>query len=159
VNALVFASRVTIAVVLAYAAIAKLYEASRLPTQMRAFGVPAPLSIAAAVMLPTIEIAIALALVAFPYTSLPAFAAIALLAMFTGVVVGNLVSGRSKPCPCFGAVAMERPVSPLTLVRNAWLLALAIIATGDPTGDTGALFLPVFVVLALVTLFVVRATS
>jgi Methylamine utilisation protein MauE len=159
VNALVFASRVTIAVVLAYAAIAKLYEASRLPTQMRAFGVPAPLSIAAAVMLPTIEIAIALALVAFPYTSLPAFAAIALLAMFTGVVVGNLVSGHSKPCPCFGAVAMERPVSPLTLVRNAWLLALAIIATGDPTGDSGALFLPLFLVLALVTLFVVRATS
>src|ERR687897_911875 len=86
-------------------------------------------------------------------------AAIAVLALFTGVVVANLASGRPKPCPCFGAVAVERPVSPLTLVRNAWLLGLAIIATADPTGDSGALFLPVFLVLALVTLFVVRVTS
>ena len=158
-NALVFASRVTIAVVLAYAAIAKLYDARRLPSQMRAFGVPAPLSIATAVILPVVEFTIAVALVAFPYSSLPAFAAIALLALFTGVVVANLATGQAKPCPCFGAVAMERPVSPLTLVRNGWLLGLAIIATGDPTGDSGALFLPLFIVLALVTLFVVRATS
>jgi hypothetical protein len=159
VNALVFASRVTMAVVLAYAAVAKLYEARRLPGQMRAFGVPAPLSIATAAILPIVELVIAVALVAFPYSPLPAFAAIALLALFTGVVVANLASNEPKPCPCFGAVAMERPVSPLTLVRNAWLLGLAIIATSDPTGDSGALFLPVFVVLALVTLFVVRATS
>jgi hypothetical protein len=159
VNALVFASRVTVAVVLAYAAIAKLHEATRLPSQMRAFGVPAPLSIATAVTLPVVEFAIAVALVAFPYSSLPAFAAIALLALFTGAVIANLATGQSKPCPCFGAVAVERPVSPLALVRNAWLLALAVIATGDPTGDSGALFLPVFLVLFLVTLFVVRATS
>ena len=158
-NALVFASRVTVAIVLAYAAIAKLYDAKHLPTQMRAFGVPAVLSIASAVILPTIEFAIAVALVAFPYSSLPALAAIAVLALFTGVVVANLASGRPKPCPCFGAVAVERPVSPLTLVRNAWLLGLAIIATANPTGDSGALFLPVFLVLALVTLFVVRVTS
>jgi hypothetical protein len=159
VDALVFAARVTVAIVLVYAAIAKLHEATRLPSQMRAFGVPAPLSIATAVTLPVVEFVIAVALVAFPYSSVPAFAAIALLALFTGVVVANLASGQPKPCPCFGAVAVERPVSPLALVRNAWLLALAIIATGDPTGDSGALYLPVFIVLFLVTLVVVRVTS
>jgi len=56
-------------------------------------------------------------------------------------------------------VAVERPVSSLALVRNAWLLALAIIATGDPTGDSGALFLPVFVLVAVATLLIVWATS
>lgn len=158
-SALVFAARVTVACVLAYAAFAKLLEVKRLPAQMRAIGVPAPLSVTTAVIVPSVELTIAVALVAFPYSSLPAFAAIALLALFTGVVVANLASGQPKPCPCFGAVAVERPVSPLALVRNAWLLALAIIATGDPTGDSGALYLPVLIVLFLVTLFVVRATS
>ncbi|HMG28478.1 MAG TPA: MauE/DoxX family redox-associated membrane protein [Acidimicrobiia bacterium] len=158
-DALVFAARVTVAVVLAYAAFAKMHEAGRLPGQMRAIGVPPPLSVAAAVVVPTVELVIALALLGFPYSPVPAFAAIAVLALFTGVVIANLTSGQRKPCPCFGAVAVERPVSSLALVRNAWLLALAIIATGDPTGDSGALFLPVFLVLAVVTLFVVRATS
>jgi hypothetical protein len=159
VDALVFAARVTVAVTLVYAAVAKLHEAGRLPTQMRAFGVPAGLSIATAVIVPVVELTFGLSLVAFPYSPLPAYAAIAVLALFTGAVVANLASGQPKPCPCFGAVAVERPVSPRTLVRNAWLLALAIIATGDPTGESGVLFLPIFLVLALVTLYVVRATS
>jgi hypothetical protein len=159
VGALVFAARVTVAVVLAYAAFAKVHEAGRLPSQMRAIGVPAPLSVAAAVVVPTVELVIALALLGFPYSPVPAFAAIALLALFTGVVIANLTSGQRKPCPCFGAVAVDRPVSSLALVRNAWLLALAIIATGDPTGDSGVLFLPIFLLLALVTLFIVWATS
>jgi hypothetical protein len=159
VDALVFAARVTVALVLAYAAFAKVHEAGRLPGQMRAIGVPAPLSVAAAVVVPTVELVIAVALLGFPYSPVPAFAAIALLALFTGVVVANLTGGQRKPCPCFGAVAVERPVSSLALVRNAWLLALAIIATGDPTGDSGVLFLPLFLVLALLTLFVVNVTS
>lgn len=159
VDALVFGARVTVAVVLAYAAFAKVHEAGRLPGQMRAIGVPAPLSVAAAVVVPTVELVIAVGLLGFPYSPVPAFAAIALLALFTGVVVANLTSGQRKPCPCFGAVSIERPVSSLALVRNAWLLALAIVATGDPTGDSGALFFPVFLVLALLTLFVIRVTS
>jgi len=159
VDALVFAARVTVAIVLAYAAFAKVHEAGRLPAQMRAIGVPAPLSVAAAAVVPTVELVIALALLGFPYSPVPAFAAIALLALFTGVVIANLTSGQRRPCPCFGAVAVDRPVSALALVRNAWLLALAIVATGDPTGDSGALFLPIFLVLALVTVFVVRVTS
>ncbi|HYV60652.1 MAG TPA: MauE/DoxX family redox-associated membrane protein [Acidimicrobiia bacterium] len=158
-GALVFAARVTVAFVLAYAAFAKLHEAARLPGQMRAIGVPAPLSVAAAVVVPTVELVIALALLGFPYSPVPAFAAIVLLALFTGVVIANLAGEDRKPCPCFGAVAVDRPVSSLALVRNAWLLALAIIATGDPTGDSGALYLPVLLLLALATLFVVWVTS
>ena len=64
-GALVFAARVTVAIVLAYAAFAKMHEAGRLPGQMRAIGVPAPLSVAAAVVVPTVELVIALALASF----------------------------------------------------------------------------------------------
>jgi hypothetical protein len=159
VAVLVFAARGTLAIVLAYAAVAKLHEARRLPGQMRAFGVPVALSVATAVLVPVIEFAIGVSLFAFPNSSVPAFAAVALLALFTGAVLANLGRENPAPCPCFGAVAVERPVSGRTLVRNAWLLALAILATGDPTGNGGALSLPVLLGLALVTLYIVWTTS
>jgi hypothetical protein len=159
VDALVFAARGVLALTLVYAALAKVYDARRLPGQLRAFGVTSALAIPVAVAIPAIELVIGVSLVAFPYSTVPAFAAVGLLALFTGAVLANMVRENAAPCPCFGAVAVERPVSGRTLFRNAWLLALAIIATGDPTGDSSALTLPLFLVLGLVTLFVVRATS
>src|SRR5262245_55728701 len=124
---------------------------------MRALGVPAPLSVAAAAVVPTVELVVAVALLGFPYSPVPAFAAIALLALFTGVVIANLASGDRKPCPCFGAVAGERPASSVALVRNARSLGLAISAA--PTGASGALFLPGCVLVAVATLLIVWATS
>ncbi len=144
---------------LAYAAVSKLHDAPRLPSEMRAFGVPRAVSMPAAVAVPAVEFTIAVTLFAFPESTVPAFAAVGLLALFTGAVVANLLRENAAPCPCFGAVAVERPVSGRTLFRNAWLLALAVIATGNPIGSSGALDLPVFIALALATLFVVRATS
>lgn len=144
---------------LAWAATAKVYEVRRLPGQLRAFGVPGGLSVATAVAVPVVELTIGFSLFAFPNSSVPAFAAVALLALFTGAVLANLLRENAAPCPCFGAVAVERPVSGRTLFRNAWLLALAILATGDPTGESSALTLPLFIAVGLLTFYIVRKTS
>ncbi len=101
---------------------------------MRAFGIPGPLAAAAAILVPTAELAIAVSLGAFRDSPAPAFAAIGLLSLFTGAVIANLARAEPPPCPCFGLATADQPVSARTIVSNAWLLALAVIATG--TGET-----------------------
>ncbi len=157
--ALALAARGVLAIMLAWAAVAKVRDAKRLPTELRAFGIPPALSMPAAIAIPSVELAIAVTLISIPHSSVPAFAAVGLLALFTGAVVANLLRENAAPCPCFGAVAVERSVAGRTLFRNAWLLALAVLATGDPTGEPGALSLPVFMVLGLATFYVVLKTS
>ena len=53
--------------------------------------------------------------------------AFALLAAFTTVLVRVLRSGRAVSCNCFGGLS-NRPISNRTLVRNAVLLGLALVA-------------------------------
>jgi hypothetical protein len=86
-----------------------------------------------AIALPVAELTTAAALVVFAGSSVPAFVAIGLLALFTGAVFANLAQGRRPPCPCFGASSAS-PVSARTIVRNGWLLALAVLASGSITG-------------------------
>lgn len=131
---LVLAARLALILALSGSAFFKLRALRSLPAQMRAFGIPAPLAAAAAILVPTAELAIAVSLGAFRDSPFPAFAAIGLLSLFTGAVVANLARAEPPPCPCFGLATTDQPVSARTIVGNAWLLALAVIATG--TGDT-----------------------
>lgn len=131
---LVLAARLALILALSGSAFFKLRALRSLPAQMRAFGIPAPLAAAAAILVPTAELAIAVSLGAFRDSPVPAFAAIGLLSLFTGAVVANLARAEPPPCPCFGLATADQPVSARTIVGNAWLLALAVIATG--TGDT-----------------------
>jgi hypothetical protein len=134
VGTLVLAARLALILALSGSAFFKLRALRSLPAQMRAFGIPAPLAAAAAILVPTAELAIAVSLGAFRDSPVPAFAAIGLLSLFTGAVVANLARAEPPPCPCFGLATADQPVSARTIVGNAWLLALAVIATG--TGDT-----------------------
>jgi hypothetical protein len=134
VGTLVLAARLALILALSGSAFFKLRALRSLPAQMRAFGIPAPLAAAAAILVPTAELAIAVSLGAFRNSPFPAFAAIGLLSLFTGAVVANLARAEPPPCPCFGLATTDQPVSARTIVSNAWLLALAVIATG--TGDT-----------------------
>lgn len=127
------AARIVVAAAFAVAAIQKLRVHSRLTTQLAGFGVPASFVAPTAVVLPVAELATAAALVVFAGSSVPAFVAVGLLALFTGAVVANLAQGRHPPCPCFGA-SSAAPLSARTVVRNGWLLALAVLATGSITG-------------------------
>ncbi len=145
-------------VALTASALSKLRGLRELPAQMRAFGIPGSLAVAAAVVVPAAELAIAVCLAVFRDSSVPAFAAIALLALFTGAVIANLARDEPPPCPCFGMASADRPVSARTIVSNAWLLALAVIATGvDEPADDAAVVLAYAIGAAMVAVYVVLA--
>jgi uncharacterized membrane protein YphA (DoxX/SURF4 family) len=60
-----------------------------------------------------------------------AFAAAALLVVFTVVVLGDLRGGRPMPCHCFGRFSQEN-AGPATVARNVVLLALAVLLATQP---------------------------
>ena len=139
--AVALAAWLVVAAAFLVAALQKLRAWSGLTAELAGFGVPGSLVAPAAVALPVAELATAGALVVFAGSAVPAFVAIGLLALFTGAVLANLAQGRRPPCPCFGAASAE-PLSARTVVRNGWLLALAVLATGSITGaDAGAVVL------------------
>jgi hypothetical protein len=135
--AVALAARLVVAAAFLVAAVQKLRARAGLTTELAGFGVPGTLVAPAAVALPVAELVTAIALVAFAGSPVPAFVGIGLLALFTGAVLANLAQGRRPPCPCFGAASAE-PLSARTVVRNGWLLALAVLATGSITGATAA---------------------
>ncbi len=138
---LVFAARLALILAFSGSAFFKLRALGALPAQMRAFGIPGSFAAVAAILVPTAELAIAVSLGMFRDSPVPAFAAIGLLSLFTGAVIANLARAEPPPCPCFGMATADQPVSARTIVANAWLLALAVIATGTPdtTDDTRVL--------------------
>lgn len=131
--ALALACRIVLAGVLAFAAFAKIADRGALPGRLRAMGVSRPWDTRLAVGLPIVELAVALALVVAPRSSLPATVAVALLAAFTVFVVATV--RRAVPCPCFGTVRTARATAgPAAIVRNGLLLGMAVVATGSVDG-------------------------
>jgi hypothetical protein len=141
VETLVLAARLALILALSGSAFSKLRALKTLPAQMQAFGIPGPLATVAAILVPAVELAIAVSLGTFRDSPVPAFAAIGLLSLFTGAVIANLARDEPPPCPCFGMATADQPISARTIVSNAWLLALAVIATGtaETTDDTRVL--------------------
>lgn len=93
------------------------------PAQAAGLGVPGPV----AVVVPYVELAVgALAAVrlAEPW---PAAAALALLVVFTALILALLAKGRRPPCACFGAWS-AKPIGAWHVARNAALAALAVAA-------------------------------
>lgn len=86
-----------------------------------------------AVAVPSIELAVALALVTVPRVG--AAGALVLLVAFT-VVLGRVIAGGAAvSCACFGA-SSSAPVGVVDLVRNTALaaVAVAIVAVSPPGG-------------------------
>jgi Methylamine utilisation protein MauE len=134
VGALALAARIVVAAAFVVAAVQKLRALPAMRAQLEGFGVPGALVGASVAALPAAELVTAALLVALPRSSVPPFVAVGLLAVFTGAVIGNLSRGRRPPCPCFGAGTSDVPISARTVVRNGWLLALAVVATGSIDG-------------------------
>ena len=118
-------ARVVLAVTFAFSGIAKLRTWRALPGAMRAFGIPSRAAGAAAIVVPAVELGLAVALVVAWDSNAPVWIAIAVLVVFTALLVRAAV--RHVPCPCFGAVHDE-PVGPAAVVRNGVLLAIAVLA-------------------------------
>ena len=82
---------------------------------------------AVARVVPWVEVGLGACLVADLARRLVALLAIVLLASFTSLLAWRLAQGVRPPCACFGRLS-TRPVGPRTLVRNAVLIALAVVA-------------------------------
>jgi hypothetical protein len=154
VSAVALAARIVLALALAGAALAKLRDRDHVVAQMDTLlGTQA--GTVAAVAVPAVELAIAVALVAVPGSGLPAVAALIMLLAFTIVLVR--AQAQHVPCPCFGGGATASPAGPRAVLRNGVLLALAVIATGSPSGASAAATLAWIVAFGAITLLVVRA--
>ena len=120
------AAQVALGLLLLAAGVLKL-RSRAWPTQAAEFGAARWV----AVVLPWTELVLGALLVAgigLPWT---AFVTLGLLLVFSAAVVRQLVRGRAVPCGCFGEVH-PRPVGPHTLIRNAVLVLLAVIAALTP---------------------------
>jgi hypothetical protein len=116
-----------LAAVLAYAAVGKLRRRAETREQFVAL-LGARVGPAVALVLPYVELAVAVALVVW-WTAVPGIVAAALLLAFTAVLVRAQV--RKLPCACFGA-SSGAPVGGGAVLRNAVLIVLAILATAIP---------------------------
>jgi uncharacterized membrane protein YphA (DoxX/SURF4 family) len=131
-------ARLVLAGVLAVAAVAKIRDAGATRRAITDFGGPSALAPALSVLVPLLELSIAVLLLPVATAAWAAVAALVLLALFTAAIAVNLSRGRAPSCNCFGAFS-RRPVGPQTLVRNGVLMALAAfvaVAGWDDAGDS-----------------------
>jgi hypothetical protein len=78
--------------------------------------------------LPVVEAMLGLGLLVSLGGGLLAWVAVALLIAFTVGVAHRYASGNRAPCNCFGDSSND-PVGKVTIVRNAVLVAIALLAT------------------------------
>jgi hypothetical protein len=128
---LAYLAALTLAVVLTYSAVAKFRDSHAMRRAVRAAGLRGGGVIVKVV--PVIEVITAASLLIRP--SLGAKIALVLLTIFTLFVLHLLAHEIDVSCGCFGANATTS-VSAVDVVRNAFLLTLAAVATkcDRPTG-------------------------
>lgn len=93
------------------------------PAQARDLGAPGPVI----PLVPWVELVIGALLVVQFARTVTALVALAVLVVFTGLLVLRLAQGRRPPCACFGAWSAT-PIGPRHVARNVVLMALAVVA-------------------------------
>ncbi len=116
--------------VFAGAAVTKMAAWTELPGVVRNFRLlPAALVAPASWALPPLELALALAVLAGPLRTPAGACLLLLLAAFAAAIGINLARGRSDiDCGCF-ASALKQTLSWWLVLRNALLMALALLCT------------------------------
>lgn len=120
---LVVLLRITLSAIFAVAGITKLLDLRGTREAVKNFGAPEPLVPALAVLLPMVELSVALGLLFNVSTSVSALSGFLLLCLFIVAISVNLAQGRTHDCHCFGQLH-SRPLGWPTLVRNV-LFAVA----------------------------------
>jgi uncharacterized membrane protein YphA (DoxX/SURF4 family) len=124
--------RFVLATVFAVAATAKLADRRAFATAVAGYGLlPDRWAGPVARLLPPVELAAAVLLVAGVATGPVAGALAALLLAFVVAVAANLATGRRIDCGCFGAT-VERRLSWWTVARNLALVFAAAVVVADP---------------------------
>ena len=101
----------------------KLRDGPAWPKMAADMGVSRPI----AVVVPWVELAVGVLSVVAVLLPWSAYVAIALLVVFTVVIVRRLLDGSRPPCACFGSRS-SRPLGAVHVARNVGLLALAAVA-------------------------------
>jgi hypothetical protein len=131
----ILAARLLLAAIFLLAGSTKLVDPAGSRKAFRDFGLPSALARPMVLLLPLLEILVALALIPNEAAWFGAWGALALLTLFLIGVGAAMVRGRRPDCHCFGQLHSE-PVGWRTLVRNVVLAAVAgsVVAWGPQYG-------------------------
>src|SRR5260370_3196019 len=130
-------ARLLLTVVFFVAGLAKLADRAGSQQALRDFGVPALLANPLGVLLPLVELAVAVALIPVIAGWWGAIGALVLLLLFVVGITVNLIRGRTPDCHCFGQLH-SAPVGWPTLLRNLILVAIAGFVVGLGRVNVGA---------------------
>jgi peroxiredoxin/uncharacterized membrane protein YphA (DoxX/SURF4 family) len=130
-------ARLLLTVVFFVAGLAKLADRAGSQQALRDFGVPALLANPLGVLLPLVELAVAVALIPVISGWWGAIGALVLLLLFVVGITVNLIRGRTPDCHCFGQLH-SAPVGWPTLLRNLILVAIAGFVVGLGRVNVGA---------------------
>jgi hypothetical protein len=117
------AASVILAAVFVVASVTKLAAPAAWVGQAGGLGVPRPI----ALVVPVVEAVLGAWLLVQWERRAAAIAAAVVIAAFSALIVVRLAQGRRPPCACFGSLS-ARPLGPGSLVRNAALLVVAMLA-------------------------------
>lgn len=128
--------RLLLAGVFLVAAAAKLADRGGFGKAVTDFGLPVSFAGPLGILLPLVELAIGILLVAASTAWWGGLGALVLLLTFTGGIGVNLARGRKPECHCFGQLH-SRPVGWRTLVRNVLFAACAGFIVWRGRGNPG----------------------
>jgi thiol-disulfide isomerase/thioredoxin/uncharacterized membrane protein YphA (DoxX/SURF4 family) len=127
-----FSIRILLVGVFAVAAVGKFMDLDGSRKAVAGFGVPRPLAAILGVLLPVVELAIAISLISTATSWYGSAAAFLLLLVFIVGMLWQMANGKAPDCHCFGALHSE-PVSKWSVSRNAAFAAsAAVLAAGGP---------------------------
>lgn len=124
--ALALIARFLLAAVFVIAGLSKLADRSGSREALLGFGVPSKLAAPFGLVLPVVELIVAVALIPTPSSWWAALGALLLLLLFIAGIGANLAKGRKPVCHCFGQLD-SGPIGWQTLVRNGVLAAIACL--------------------------------
>ena len=117
--------RIALSAVFGVASVTKLIDPRGTRDAVKNFGAPEPLVPAVSLVLPIVELAIAVGLLFTNTSRMSAVAAVLLLLLLVIAISVNLARGRTHDCHCFGQL-YSRPLGWPTLARNV-VFALAAL--------------------------------
>ena len=128
----------TLAGIFGLAGITKLRDLQGTRTAVRAFGGPVAIVPVVALVLPLVELAVAMSLLVPMARVMGTVGALGLLVLFSVVIAVNLARGKKPECHCFGQLH-SAPTGWKTLARNALLGSIAaglLVATRNEPGPS-----------------------
>ena len=135
-NAALLVSAILLSTVFAVAGAGKLADLSGSRSAVRGFGVPERLAGWVGLVLPFLELALAILILPNSTRRAAGMGVLALLLVFCVAIGVGMARGKHLNCHCFGQLH-SAPVGWRTLARNGALIGLALVVVGVGRDDAG----------------------